>query len=195
MNSSKRQTGVSLIEILVTTLVLGIGLLGVAALQVSSVSSNQEGFFTSQATSIAQDYASRVRTSGRMITAVPESDPATTSITQHLNYLATYATGGELACGGAPANMCRSDNGTTPASCDEATMKAFDQWEICDIAKNTLPDGKVRAIQNANRLTIVVDWDSASERGDLGTKKNVNSNCQGLIGNADRNCVIVELVP
>lgn len=195
MQNIRKVSGVSLIEILVTTLVLGIGLLGVAALQVSSLSSNQEGFFTSQASSIARDYASRVRASGRMITAVPESDDTTTAVVQHINYLATYATGGALACGTSPGTMCRSDNGASPAACDEATMKLFDQWEVCDVAKNTLPDGKLRAIQTGNRLTIVVDWDSTQARTDLGQKQNVNTNCAVLTGSAERNCVIVELVP
>ena len=54
--------GVSLMEVLVTTLVLGIGLLGVAALQITSLNSNQEGYFRSQATEIAESLASKMRT-------------------------------------------------------------------------------------------------------------------------------------
>lgn len=196
MKLGNLQAGVSLTEILVTTLVLGIGLLGVAALQVSSISSNQEGFYTSQATSIAQDYANRVRSSGRLISAfVKQQDPPDQASVWHTEDVNGYVTAGALVCGDSPGTMCRSNNGSTPAACRVAEMRSFEQWEICDIAKKTLPDGKVRAIRTTSRLTIVVDWASTSERSDLGSKKNVNENCAGLIGSSDRNCVIVELVP
>ena len=188
-----KQSGISLIEILITTLVLGIGLLGVAALQVSSLASNQEGFFTSQATSIAEDYASRVR-SGRLVTAVPEFDSDDTATVRQLNYVTQYVTGGALACANKP-KMCRSDNGNAPDVCTAGEIVAFDKWEVCDIAKNTLPDGKVRAARVSGRLTVVVDWAATSARQDIGTVENVNTNCQTLGVANSRNCVIVELIP
>ena len=191
------QAGVSLLEILVTTLVLGIGLLGVAALQVSSVSSNQEGFFATQATSIAEDYASRVR-SGRLVTSVYNPNSTDSASAKQIAYITRYHTGGALTCGATPPTMCRSDNGTAPSTqCDAATIATFDRWEICDIAKNTLPGGQVRALRNGNRMTIVVEWDAIGGRSDLGTVNNVNANCSSTFIGVDsaRNCVIMEIVP
>lgn len=195
MNNLTRQIGVSLIEILVTTLILGIGLLGVASLQVASVSSNQEGFFQSQATSIAEDYASRIRQS-------KSSEMVPWALTDHDVFVANFVTGGAIDCSAAPAMYCRSNGGAAPdIACSDGTddiadMMAFDKWDICDIASKTLPDGKVRVSSTADmRLSIVVDWDSAKARSDLGQQTNVNSNCDAIIGDAERNCIIVELIP
>lgn len=183
-----KQSGVSLIEILITTLILGIGLLGVAALQVSSVSSNQEGFFTTQATSIAEDLSSRMRAS-KIITMLPNYTETSATVT------GLYLSAGALTCGNLAGLMCRDNGGTGAADCTLADMAAFDLWEACDVAKKTLPGGQVRILRNTNRITLVVDWDSASARADIGTVTNVNANCSDLTNSAIRNCIIMEIVP
>jgi len=190
LKSFRYQSGVSLIEILVTTLVLGVGLLGVAALQVSSVSSNQEGLFTSQATAIAEDYASRIRSS-RVSTMMPNSN-----IT-HAAFLGLYHNGdtAPFACAVQPNPICRSSDGQAAGDCTPAQLAVFDQWEVCMAAANLLPQGQVRAINLGVRLTLVVDWDSAAGRQDTGNVSVVNANCAALTGSDTRNCVIMELVP
>lgn len=193
LSIAHKQSGVSLIEILITTLILGIGLLGVAALQVSSISSNQEGFFTSQATSIAEDLASRIR-SGKLITMTPDPNARI----DHATYIANYVNAGAINCGAAPARICRNDGANAANNCTLAEISTFDQWEACSIAEATLPQGEVRIVNQppgSRRLSIVVDWDSASERADMGNLKNVNVNCAAITNNADRNCIIVELLP
>ena len=184
----QKQKGVSLIEILVTTLVLGIGLLGVASLQMASVSGNQEGFFTTQATSIAEDLASRIR-AAKMVTLVPNST------VDHAAFVAQYVDAGELVCNAPPANMCRNDGATPSVDCSFEDIALFDRWEICSIASATLPQGKVRMARLGNRVTLLVDWNSISEKTNLGTKQIINSDCQLLTLSDDRNCVILEIVP
>lgn len=186
----KKQLGVSLIEVLVTTLILGVGLLGVAALQISSISSNQEGLFSSQATAIAEDYASRIRSS-KTSTTMPNSN-----IT-YAQFVAVYHNGNNaaLACGAAPAQMCRSNAGAAAQDCTLAQLAAFDQWEVCSVAEDVLPGGQVRVLNNGIRLTIVVDWDSDQGREDTGNVAVRNANCAPLTGSNERNCVILELVP
>ncbi len=194
MNMNNKQSGVSLIEILVTTLILGIGLLGVASLQVASVSSNQEGFFTSQATSIAEELSSRIRSS-KVSVMVPGStlDQAT--------YVANYIDAVPYACAGAPTMYCRANSGNEPdAACsdgddDLADVTTFDKWDICKIADETLPGGKVRVMGSGWRLSIVVEWDSVKARSDLGQVANINSYCNAVIGDAEKNCVILEILP
>ena len=72
MNESKRkhfsrravrrqQSGFTLIEVLVSMLVLSIGLVGVAALQGVSLKNTQSAFMRSQATALAYDIADRMR--------------------------------------------------------------------------------------------------------------------------------------
>ncbi len=188
------QSGVSLIEILVTTLILAIGLLGVASLQVASVSSNQEGFYRSQATTIAEELASRIRSS-KIAELVPGSR------LDHPTYLANYIDATGYACAGAPANYCRSHLGQTPSpACsdgvnDIADIAAFDRWDLCKIAENTLPAGKVRVLGSGWRLSIVVEWEPARARRDLGQKTNVNGHCNQIIADPEKNCIILEILP
>lgn len=192
--SHKYQSGVSLIEILVTTLILGIGLLGVASLQVASISSNQEGFFSSQATSIAEELSSRIRAS-----KVAEMVPGSTL--DHNTYIANYVDAAAYTCAADPALNCRANLGAVPnVACsdgvnDLADMTTFDKWDMCKIAENTLPGGKVRVLGSGWRLSIVVEWDAAKARSDLGQKTNVNASCNAIIGDAEKNCVILEILP
>ena len=55
------QWGATLIEVLVAVLVLSIGLLGLAGLQVTSLQSNHSAYYRSQATLLAYDIADRMR--------------------------------------------------------------------------------------------------------------------------------------
>lgn len=55
------QSGFTLIELLVTTIVLSVGLLGLAQLEIFSIRHNHEAYLRSQATHLAQDIADRMR--------------------------------------------------------------------------------------------------------------------------------------
>ncbi|HUE90566.1 type IV pilus modification protein PilV [Pseudomonas sp.] len=55
------QRGTTLIEVLIAMIVLAIGLLGMALLQVTSVQSNHSAYYRSQVTLLASDMADRMR--------------------------------------------------------------------------------------------------------------------------------------
>ena len=57
-----KNTGFTLIEVLIAMLVLAVGLLGLAGLQVTSLKNNQSAYFRSQATQLAYDITDRMRT-------------------------------------------------------------------------------------------------------------------------------------
>jgi type IV pilus assembly protein PilV len=57
----RKQRGFSMIEVLVTVLILAIGLLGLAGLQSTSLRSNHSAMLRSQATVLAYDIADRLR--------------------------------------------------------------------------------------------------------------------------------------
>ncbi|MDF0751171.1 type IV pilus modification protein PilV [Marinobacter sp. 71-i] len=59
--SMKQQSGLGLIEILITVLVLGIGILGVASTQVVSLQMNSQSQSRSQAVLLAEDLLDRIR--------------------------------------------------------------------------------------------------------------------------------------
>ncbi|MGB0495956.1 MAG: type IV pilus modification protein PilV [Kangiellaceae bacterium] len=187
----KKQKGVSLIEILVTTLILGIGLLGVAALQISGVSSNLEGFYTSQATALAEELATRIRSS-KVVTMIPTSNGRTN--VPYGDYLNAYILDANpVSCPNQPTT-CRSNSGV-PAVCDIQTLATFDLQEICWTAEQTLPEPNLRVINDGNRMSIVIDWASSAAKRDLGEVSNVNASCEAITGDSERNCVLMELVP
>ncbi|MEL7186952.1 MAG: type IV pilus modification protein PilV [Pseudomonadota bacterium] len=57
-----RQSGYTLMEILVSALILSIGLVGVAGVQALALVNNQSAYVRSQATTMAYDLADRMRT-------------------------------------------------------------------------------------------------------------------------------------
>ena len=59
--SRRRSRGVSLIEVLVTLVITSVGLLGVAALQLSTVRNNYDAYVRSQAAVLASDILDRMR--------------------------------------------------------------------------------------------------------------------------------------
>lgn len=63
------QGGFTLIEVLVSALILSIGLVGVAGLQALSLKNNQSAYMRSQASALAYDLADRMRTNVEGATA------------------------------------------------------------------------------------------------------------------------------
>ena len=59
--SRRTQVGMTLVEVLVTLVLTSVGLLGVAALQLTTMKSNQESYVRSQATMLAADMLDRMR--------------------------------------------------------------------------------------------------------------------------------------
>jgi len=80
-----RQSGFTLIEVLIAILILGIGLLGLASLQAVGLQFNQSSQFRSQATNLAYEMADRMRSNrqaardgdytGPLVTPLPDCTP------------------------------------------------------------------------------------------------------------------------
>lgn len=166
-NPHPRQAGFSLIELLVAVLVMGIGVLGVTALQMVSLQNNRMALERGEAVHLAYDMMDRIR-------ANPEGAPA------------GMAYNG-LAIGDAPPAV----PDCTANICSEAQMVAFDQanWK-CQLgsfhddgvctglrADGTLPsedlqpglprgDGAI-AVDGGGIITVTVEWtgvDNAVQR-------------------------------
>ncbi|HKM28005.1 MAG TPA: type IV pilus modification protein PilV [Thiopseudomonas sp.] len=63
------QRGATMLEILITLLILSIGLLGMAGLQALSLKSNQSAYYRSQATFLAYDISERMRANSEVARA------------------------------------------------------------------------------------------------------------------------------
>ncbi|PWK50915.1 type IV pilus modification protein PilV [Pleionea mediterranea] len=172
--------GVSLIEVLVTTLILGIGLLGVAAMQVTSVNSSQEGYYRSQATEIAESVASRMRTTRMSIYD---------GITTFADVIEDYA--------GEPYD-CSAVKSCIGSDCNDEELVNFDKWQLCQVASRDLPGGEIY-VRNVSglRSRVAVSWDVAQARQDTGQRTILNNQCSsvGVPDNQGKDCVVLEIIP
>lgn len=89
MNNLKNQ-GLALIEVLITILVVAIGMLAYAALQVKTVNVTQESYFRSQAISVIEEATSKMRANSEFIAGdannVYVSDNASGSFDEWCNF-------------------------------------------------------------------------------------------------------------
>lgn len=61
MLDHQKARGFTLIEVLVSTIILAIGLLGLAAMQTLALKDNQDAFFYTQASSLAYEMSDRIK--------------------------------------------------------------------------------------------------------------------------------------
>jgi len=100
LRTSQTNRGFTLLEVLVALLVLSIGLLGLAALQTTSLQYNTGSYFRTQATFLAYDIMDRMRAN---VSAIADSDgngydqPTTTQVTAPTDCDTTGCTSAQLA--------------------------------------------------------------------------------------------------
>lgn len=142
----KRNRGFTLIEVLISVLVLLIGILGVAGMQILSIQTNQGAYFRSQAVYVGSEILDAMRANRQA--------------------LASYAiTIDSLDASGIPADPgCAVDAG----GCAPVQKAALDlrQWgsHFADVFGApdyvpTLPGGRAQIIDNGNdAYTVQVGW-------------------------------------
>lgn len=138
-----QQAGVTLLELLVTLVVVSLGMLGVAGLQAKSLQSNHDSYMYSKASFLVHDIAERMRTNPP---GVRGGDYAIST---------NSLVGNELTNGQGTQTKVRDCSSVT---CDPDELARFDLYEWLEQRiKTTLPDGA--AIISAS------DWDPAAGSG------------------------------
>jgi type IV pilus assembly protein PilV len=146
----RRQAGFSLIEILITLVVLSIGLLGLAALHAESLRSSRSAYLRTKAVSLASDMADRMRANRPGAIAG--------------DYVAATADAGSN-------EDCADDTvGGATKVCSPADMAAHDIWQwkrAIQDPRNGLPGpgtGEMTSDGAAQpTYLIVVAWNEAGE--------------------------------
>ncbi len=149
MKLNNKQAGFTLIEILVAVLILAVGLLGFAALQISAVSAGQESYFRSQALIVAESLADRIRANRDYAAWDNRADLTGTGIADQNLY--GVPTGTVYTCAAPPVPFCSDDEGTNAATCNEQELAAFDVYQTCLDAQELLqgtPGGRVTVTCN-----------------------------------------------
>jgi type IV pilus assembly protein PilV len=138
----KKQTGFTLLEVMVAMLVLSIGLLGLAGLMASSMRNNQSAYHRTQATWLAYDALDRVRA----------------------NRVSARAGGYSAADTlGAPASC----SATAPTG----TVAAQDIGGWKNMIACALPegDGAIDVDTSNSQVTVTIQWNDSRGTGDAAT--------------------------
>lgn len=115
MKSRKYETGMTLIEILVTMLIVSIGLMGLASLQATSMKESLDTSQRSLGTWMADELVARMR--------------ANVQGMRDGGYTAAGAN--NALCNAAPAKMCGDyQQGSAAADCSASEMATYDVWEV-----------------------------------------------------------------
>ena len=129
MLSESKQQGVSLIESLIALLVISVGLLGIAALQITAMSQNGSALNHSQAVWIAYDISDRIRAND----------------SQFVNYA------------GIDTNNSYNQDCMTN-TCTNAQMLTADASDLGTLV-SSLPAGRGIITSNADGLVVSIMWD------------------------------------
>ncbi|MGB1558271.1 MAG: type IV pilus modification protein PilV [Oceanococcaceae bacterium] len=138
------QSGLSLLEVLVAVIVLSIGFLGYAALQMLGVRTSDESLYRTQALMLADSMAERMYQNRSAI----NDDTVNGG-----NSLYDGLDSDGMDCG-APAVQCDRSQGAEPANCSVAQLVAFDAYSVfCGSVegagaapmgiRNLLPEGRL----------------------------------------------------
>lgn len=159
--TNKKQHGFSMVEVLVSLLVIGVGLLGLSGLQIASVKSTNNAHSRNVANNLAMELSDRMR-----------ANPQGVDNGFYEN---------NIDCTSIEASQCK-----TSSFCSPQQIARIDVQEImCGIliagnqreggAANLLPNGSVEVdhnvdcdtnIDNDNETTINVSWNHISEHKD-----------------------------
>jgi type IV pilus assembly protein PilV len=141
--SVRTEAGFSLVEVLIALVVLSVGMLGIAALLLSSLQGSRVALERTQAVTLAADIAERIRSNRAAGNAYDTVD-------------GTVAPAINVAC---------EQGGTV---CDAATMASNDLKRWQDAIAATLPTATGTVIVEGittvlNRYTITVSWAQSGE--------------------------------
>jgi type IV pilus assembly protein PilV len=125
------QLGAGLIEVMISLLLLGVGLLGIMSMQTRSLNLNQQAYLSSQATSLIRDMSDRMRANS----------------TAANDYLFNYGSSVPTAAD------------CTSANCSESQLAEWDVSQWLGSVQALLPQGDAEIIAQGDGYLISVEFD------------------------------------
>lgn len=143
----KLSAGFTLVEILVALLIISVGLLGVATLQVRGQQFNQVAYFRTQATLLAYDIMDRIRINSDF----PPNDEVVNGDDGSYKEPNFTDTG--------PGGTGRDDK-CDIEPCDEQQLRDYDLNNWFNSVRETLPAGEANIVwqNNPRQYTITIRW-------------------------------------
>lgn len=173
----RRQLGVGLIEVLVAALILAIGVLGFAGMQMQAVRMGGDSHARVQATAIAQDLIERITMND-------------SSLVQGVNGYAIALSTGDYVT--APSSLpvdCQT------GTCTTTQMVTFDVGQVAYYAATLLPGGLLSgqvAATNSDNLQIFVSWGGTQPVVGSGDNACMTDASGVLTYKSGANCVMLE---
>lgn len=134
---TSKQRGISLLEVMIALIVLSIGLLGLAQLQMTGIKQNQDAWLRSQATNLTYDMLDRLR--------------ANRNAARGGNYDQNYDDiANQIVC------VRERQALNIPAGANQATRDLI-EWN--NLIACALPDGKGRILRvGSTQFTVEIRW-------------------------------------
>ena len=167
-NSSRRPVarrqyfGVTLIEVLVAMIVLSIGLLGIAGLQVATAKFSISSGARAATANLFADFTDRVRMNANMagpntITGITDAAiPANTTDTSLYAYQQTWATQQAIATSLLISTAC---DGSSSVVCSPSTRASYDMLAWRKRVRESMPQGAVYVQGNrSNGINVTLMW-------------------------------------
>ncbi|MDO9212585.1 MAG: type IV pilus modification protein PilV [Methylococcales bacterium] len=153
----KTHTGFTLIEVLIAMLLLAVGLLGLAALQTSTLRSNLAAYNHGQATQLLYDMTDRIR-ANNCIAKADTTPPVTCP--NPANYIITDSNTDGRTAGknvDSPVHECKK---TTNTTCTATLLSTYDLIEWNTAIAATLPMGRACIATTVNGVfNLYITWD------------------------------------
>ena len=158
-----RQQGIGIIEVLIALVVVSLGVLGMASLQLTGMKHTSSGYNRSIAVLFSENLSSRIRSNPD---AVRGGD------------YAGYDSADDANCNVRPAPFCQAGVGIPAQSCSAADMADFDlfsiacgsanaEGEFVDGLTSTLNEGRLQVECDApcgpaSNYTLTITWNEGS---------------------------------
>ena len=163
--NASSQRGVGMVEVMVSLLLLGIAVIGFAALQVRAVAVTGDSAYRTQAMGIAQELAEKMRANFTQLTG--------------------YTTAANWATAVIPDCMT--------AACTAAQLQTYDIQNTMALAANLLPGGTVMAstCNGSSNTCIYVAWNRTTTAVDGSANSCVGST--GVYTSTSADCIVMEI--
>ncbi|SEA63410.1 type IV pilus assembly protein PilV [Thiothrix caldifontis] len=157
LSSRRQQSGLSLLEVLIATVVLSTGLLGLAGLQIAGMKTTHNSYQMQQATWIVHDLLEQMRANRTEVFRVDtDSSPAS-------NYLLPELTNAATFCGNPAPTNCATTTCTKEAVASYDLYRTLCGYGATSGISNVLMGGQLQITCPTNNcrngVTINLQWD------------------------------------
>lgn len=142
INSIKKSSGFTLLEVMIAMVIFSIGLLGLAGIQAVSLKNNHSAYIRTMSMQLAYNMSDVIRASTDNAGLVTGSYDAVTS-----------------AIPGTAPTSCIQQNGGGAPNCTDTDLAAFEIYHWKKRIEDTLPSGSGTISKSGNVYTITIMWD------------------------------------